>query len=285
MNATGSPTVRRRELGALLRALRIEKGLTAEQVADRLKVSTSKMSRLETGHRGANARDINDLCNLYEVDDEQRQRLLDLASRGKQRAWWQPLELPYSTYVGLEAEAISISDYALGTIPGLLQTPDYARAMLRSAVQNLRPEVVEQRVRGRMVRQQLLFSEYPPSFDAVVDESVLYRIAGSAAVMKSQLEQLLERSKLPSVTLRVLPYDAGEIPSANNKFIILKFALHGTPDIVFVECLTGDLYIEDPGAIGVYNTTFERLTHLAATPERSREIIAAKITDYGMQLY
>jgi transcriptional regulator with XRE-family HTH domain len=96
---------RARELGALLRALRTRKGWTAEQVAARLLVSPSKVSRLETGQRGARARDIRDLCDLYEVDGEQRQHLLELASEGKQRAWWQPLGLPYSTYLGLEAEA------------------------------------------------------------------------------------------------------------------------------------------------------------------------------------
>ena len=122
MPTTSSPIVRRRELGALLKALRTEKGWTAEQVAERLLVSPSKISRLENGHRGASARDIRDLCHLYGVDDDERQRLLELARQGKQRAWWQPLGLPYSTYVGLEEAATSISDYGLGILPGLLQT-------------------------------------------------------------------------------------------------------------------------------------------------------------------
>ena len=212
MHATGSPTVRRRELGALLRTLRMAKGWTAGQVADRLLVSTSKVSRLETGQRGASARDVNDLCDLYGIDDEQRQHLLQLASEGKQRAWWQPLGLPYSTYVGLEAEATSINDYGLGIIPGLLQTPDYARALIHSTFQSWPSEVVEQRVRGRMIRQQLLFSEHPPNFNAVVDEAVLHRIVGSKAIMRAQLKRLLERSELPNVTLRVLPYTPASLP-------------------------------------------------------------------------
>ena len=146
--ASGSPTVRRRELGALLRAHRTRKGWTAEQVAGRLEFSPSKVSRLETGQRGASARDIRDLCELYGVDGQERQHLMDLASEGKQRAWWQPLGLPYSTYVGLEAEAASISDYGLGIMPGLLQTPDYARSVVRAAVPKWVPDVVEQRVQG-----------------------------------------------------------------------------------------------------------------------------------------
>ena len=219
-----SPTVRRRELGALLKQLRTQRGWTAEQVGGWLRFSPSKIRRLETGHRGANARDINDLCDLYGVDDEQRRRLLELASEGKQRAWWQRFGLPYSTYVGLESEAVSISDFGLGFIPGLLQTADYARAIVSAAVPKWVPEIVEQRLQGRMARQQLLHTENAPLFEAVVDESVLHRVVGSRAVMQAQLERLLELAELPSVTLRVIPYDAGALPAGNNKFIILRFA-------------------------------------------------------------
>ena len=130
---------------------------------------------------------------------------MDLASEGKQRAWWQPLGLPYSTYVGLEAEAASISDYGLAMMPGLLQTPDYARAVVQAAVPRWVPEVVEQRVEGRMTRQQILFSADAPRFETVVDESVLHRIVG--------------------VTLRVIRHDADALPAGNNKFIIVRFTL------------------------------------------------------------
>ena len=127
MQTASSPIVRRRELGALLKALRTEKGWTAEQVAERLLVSPSKISRLENGHRGASARDIRDLCNLYDVEDDERQRLLELARQGKQRAWWQPLGLPYSTYVGLEEAATSISDYGLGSCQVCCRRPTTPR--------------------------------------------------------------------------------------------------------------------------------------------------------------
>jgi transcriptional regulator with XRE-family HTH domain len=281
--ATGSPIVRRRELGALLRALRIKKGWTAEQVAERLLVSPSKVSRLETGQRGARARDIRDLCDLYEVEGEQRQHLMELASEGKQRAWWQPLGLPYSTYLGLEAEATSISDYGLGIMPGLLQTPDYARAVVRAAVPRWVPDVVEQRVQGRLARQQLLFSAPGLHFEAVVDQSVLHRVVGSPAIMHAQLERLLQLSDLPGVTLRVIPYDAGALPAGNNKFIILGFAQPAVSDVVFIEGLTGDLYLDDPDDVEVYSTTFRTLVHLAASPGTTREIIAAMIDSYGAQ--
>jgi len=240
------------------------------------------MSRLETGHRGANARDVNALCDLYGVDDEQRRRLLELASEGKQRAWWQPLGLPYSTYVGLESEAVSISDFGLGFIPGLLQTADYARAIVRVVSPEMVPEVVEQRVQGRMARQQLLDRENAPQFEAVVDESVLHRAVGSGAVMRVQLERLLELSERPNVTLRVIPYEAGALPAGNNKFIILRFASAEVKDVVFIEGLTRELYLDDPDEVETYNTTFRTLVQLAASTDETRAIIAARIPSYSL---
>lgn len=271
----GSPTVRRRELGTLLKTLRTERGMTAEQVAGQLGVSTSKVSRLETGQRGARARDINELSDLYGIGQEERQRLLELARAGKERAWWQPLGLPYPTYVGLETEAAAIFDYGLGIIPGLLQAPAYARAVVAAADPTLPPEAVEQRVQGRMFRQQLLLDEAGPRFEAVVDESVLHRVVGGAEAMRAQLERLLELSTLPRVTLRVIPYEAGALPAGNNKFIILSFAQAAVRDVVFIEGLTGDLYLDDPADVEAYKTAYEALAQLAADPAATREIIAA----------
>ena len=281
--AGSNPTVRRRELGALLRSLRNERGWTVEEVAERLRVSSSKVSRLETGQRGANAGDIRTLCDLYEVADDQRQHFMDLAREGKQRAWWQPLGLPYPTYVGLEAEATSISDFGLGFMPGLLQTPAYARAVLRAAVPRWVPEVVEQRVQGRMTRQQILFSEQPPEFEAVVDEAVLHRVVGSPAVMRDQLEHVVELTDLQHVTLRVIPYDAGALPAGNNKFIILRLPLPEVSDVVFIEGLTGDLYLHEPRDVEGYTTTFRALARLAASPDNTQKIIAAMIAHYSAE--
>src|SRR5258708_35924770 len=177
MAGTQNPTARRRELGVLLRALRSERGWTVEYVAEQLLCSPSKVSRMETSHRGASARDIRDLCDLYGVGDEHRQLLMTLAREGKQRAWWQPLNLPYSTYVGLEAEAASIGDYGLNVMPGLLQTAQYARAVVQAVEPRWGPEVVEQRVNGRIARPNIPTSERPPQFRAVIDEAVLRRVA------------------------------------------------------------------------------------------------------------
>ncbi len=283
VQAPSSPTVRRRELGALLKALRTEKGWTAEQVAERLMVSPSKISRLETGQRGASARDVSDLCKLYGVDGDERQQLLQLAKETRQRTWWQRSGVPDLTYLGLEEAAASISDYGLGIMPGLLQTPDYARAILQAAVPKWVPEVVEQRVEGRIARQQILVRENPPHFEAVVDESVLHRVVGSPAIMRAQLERLLELSELPNVRLRVIPYGAGALPAGNNKFIILSFAAPTVADVVFVEGLTGDLYLDDPRDAETYNITFRALIQMAADLKSTREIITAMIPTYRLR--
>ena len=281
MPGTSSPTVRRRELGARLRALRTEKGWTVEQVAEQLLISPSKVSRLETGQRGASARDIRDLCDLYDLGDDERRRLTDLAAEGKQHAWWQPFSLPYSTYVGLEADATSIRDFGLGITPGLLQTPDYARAVLRATVPRRAPDTVEQLIEGRIARQQrILAAENPPQFQAILEESVLHRVVGGRVTMRAQLQRLLEASELPNVTVRVVPYEAGALPNANNKFIILSFAKLALPDVVFVEGLTGDLYIERKEDIDTYNAAFQSLEALAATPEDTRDIITSILRQY-----
>jgi hypothetical protein len=239
------------------------------------------LSRLETGDRGASQRDINDLCDLYEVDDQRRQRLLKFASKGKQRPWW-PLDLPYSDYVGLEQGAVAIRDYGLGVLPGLLQTEDYARAVVQAAVPRWEQEVVEQRVQARMTRQQLLFSDNAPRFEAVVEEWVLHQVVGNPAVMQAQLERLLELSELPNVTLRVVPDGAGASPAPNSKFIIVKFELPDIADpgfdivfdIVFIEGLIGDQYLKKPEETVIYNQVFDALVEQAAEPKETYRIIS-----------
>lgn len=278
MSDAGSPTVPRRELGTLLRALRAQREWTVDYVAGRLLISASKVSRLETGQRGASPRDVRDLCDLYEVDEDLRQHLMTLAKEGKQRAWWQPFALPYSTYVDLESDATSIRDFGLGLMPGLLQTRDYARAVLQATVPYRRPDVIEQLVEGRMVRQQRVLSgRNPPDFRAILEISVLHRLVGGRSVMQAQLQRLVEASEMSHVTLRVLPYEAGALPVANNKFIILSPASPELSDIVFVEGLTGDLYLEHKVDVDTYRVAFLALEGLAATPEATRAIITSMI--------
>lgn len=268
-----SPTVRRRELGTRLRALRTEADLTVEQVAEQLLCSPSKISRLETGHRGASARDIRDLCDLYQVDPTQRDYLAALAREGSRKAWWQPYDLPYATYVGLEAEAVAISDFEPGVFPGLLQTPAYARILHERAMPRLRTEIIEQRVDERRIRQEILTRDNPPRLDTVVDESVLHRNVGGPQVMSDQLGKVIEASSNLGVTIRILPFSIGAHPALDSTFVVLEFA-PPVPGVVYAEGLVGHIYRERPEDFRRYMDIFEYLSEVALSPERSLALIA-----------
>lgn len=278
MAEVGSPAVRRRELGALLRTLRTEKGLTVEQVAEQLLCSPSKVSRMETGHGIATLRDIRDLSNLYGVADEaQRDRMMRLAVEGKQQGWWEAYDLPYSKYVGLEAEAVSIHGYQSSVVPGLLQTADYARALHEAAAPKLSPDIIDQRVEVRLIRQQLLVRENQPIFKEVIDEAALHRIVGGHAVMCRQLERLIEACRLPGVTIRVVPFTVGAHPALESNFKILELT-PPSPDVVYVEGLLGSFYLERPEELESFNRVFDQLQTMALSPNETVELIA-KIRD------
>jgi transcriptional regulator with XRE-family HTH domain len=270
-----SPTVRRRELGALLRALRNEKGLTVEQAAQSLLCSASKVSRMETGHGIATARDIRDLCDLYGVTDEaERDRLTSLARQGKQTGWWQGYDLDYfATYVGLEAEAVGIKSYQSAIVPGLLQTPEYARAMHRAGVPKIDPERIDQLIEVRLIRQRLLVQNVPLRLETVLDEAVLHRMVGDSAVMSGQLDRLIEMSSRPNVTVQIIPYSVGAHPAMDSTFNILEFT-GSVPSVVYVEGLVGWIYLERPQDIDRYQQVFEHLRTVASSPQESIELVA-----------
>ncbi len=273
MPGSASPTFRRRELGALIKALRTERGWTVEQVAEQLEFSASKVSRLETGHRGASARDIRDLCDLFGVDDQRRQQLVDLAAAGKQQAWWQSRNIRHSYYVGLEAAATVISDFGLGVVPGLLQTADYGRAVLRSTRPALDENLIDELLASRLRRQRILTSDDSPRFETVIDEGVMHRVAGSSRIMRAQLYRLIELSESPKFDIRLLPYTSGLMPSSINKFILLTFAEATVPEIVFIEHLAGDLYLDRPEEVAAYDATFSLMRETAEPPARTRDIM------------
>jgi transcriptional regulator with XRE-family HTH domain len=271
-----SPTLRRRELGALLRARRQELGLTVEQVAERLEFSPSKVSRLETGQRGATARDVRDFCDLYGVTDtEERNRLVNLAREGKQQGWWQSYDLDFSTYVGLEAAAVSTKYFLSVVIPGLFQTADYARAMLEAWSPEVSPERIDELVKVRLMRQELLRREQPKplAISAIVDEAALHRVVGGASIMRSQLQRLTELAQLPHVTIRIIPYKVGAHIAMESTFRILEFE-DPVHDVVFVEGLVGRIYLERAQDVARYRDVFERLAEIALSPQESIERIA-----------
>jgi transcriptional regulator with XRE-family HTH domain len=271
--SSGSPTLRRRELGTLLRALRNARGLTVEQVAGELLCSPSKVSRMETGQRGATARDIRDLCELYEVTDPAaRDRLATLAREGKQQGWWQSFDLPYRNYVELEQEATSIRIFHSASVPGLFQTSDYTRALHRIAAPPLEDTAIEERVTERLTRQQLLARETPPKVEVILDEAVLHRPIGSPAIMREQLGYMIRAASQPNVSIRVVPYAAGAHPALDSNFILLEFD-GPAPTIIYVEGLVGHIYMESAQDVARYQLALRLLRDLALSPQDSATFI------------
>lgn len=275
-----SPTVRRRELGAILRALRLEKGLTVEQVAERLLCSPSKVSRMETGHGVATLRDIRDLCQLYDVTDEAaRDRMTRLAREAKQHGWWQQYDLPYSTYVGLEEEATFIKIFDSAVVPGLLQTSEYAWALHEASIPKHDADTITRWVQARATRQQILTRPEPPSLHAILDEAVLHRVIGNHGIMRAQLGRVADATALPNVTIQIVPYESGAHPALDSIFTILEF-LRPTPDVVYVEGLVGYLYIDQPRDVRRYNEVFERMRTMALNPQKSLVLLREAIAEH-----
>lgn len=265
-----SPVVSRRELGALLRDLRVAADLTVEQVADRLLVSPSKISRLETGQRGASLRDIRDLCELYEVDDQaQRDHLAALAREGRRSAWWQQYSLPYANYVGLEAEATLIRDFEPGVFPGLLQIPDYVRAIHESGIPKVGSDLLDERIEERRRRQEILGrGEQAPRLQAVIDEAVLHRVIGGPEVMGAQIDHVVEACESPNITVQVIPFTVGAHPALDSTFTLLEFE-DPVPGIVYVEGLVGWLYLDRPQDVQRYAQVFDRLCAISLSEQKS----------------
>jgi len=275
-----SPTVRRRELGALLRRLRTEKGLTVEQAADRLLFSMSKLSRMETGHGLATPRDVRDLCDLYGVTDgAQRDHMMNLAAEAKRQAWWQSYDLGYATYVGLEAEAVSISAFQSSVVHGLLHTADYARAGHKGAMPLLSPDQIELQIEAKLTRKRILTRENPPRFGVVLDEAALHRVIGGRQVMAAQLAKILDMAALPNVTVQVLPYEVGAHPAVESNFTILQLPVP-TPGVVFVEGLIGSTYLERDDDLIRYQMIFRKLESIALSPQGSLDVISRFLYEY-----
>lgn len=266
-----SPTVRRRRLGIELRRLREAVGLTIDQVAKELECSESKVSRIETAHVRATARDVRDLLEIYGIDGEQRDELIQLARQAREKGWWHEAysDLPVRALVGLEDAATSIRTYLDQLVPGLLQTEDYARAVIHAIRPDLTREETERRVELRMARQRLLDRTDSPTLWAVLDEAVVRRPVGGAKVMRSQLERLIEASTLPRVTLQLLPFSAGEHIGMDGSFTIVGFRDPADPDVVYLEHTLSDLYLEDSEAVRQYALLFDHLRADALSPDDS----------------
>jgi transcriptional regulator with XRE-family HTH domain len=278
-----SPTVRGRRLAAELRRLRDTAGLTIEEVAQRLEISASKVSRMETGRRSIHPRDVRDLLDVYEVTGEQREIMLTLARQSRQKGWWHTYgeAIPewFEVYVGLESEATSLRTYQTQLVPGLLQTEAYQRAFLRTDPQGTEDQKTDRKVALRMARQERLTNDDPPKLWAVLDEAVIHRVVGDTMIMRQQLEHLIQTAALPHVLLQVLPFAAGAHSAMDGAFMLLGFPEPIDPDVVYLEGQTGGLYLEKPHEIERYTMSFDHLCATALGPEQSVALIQQVIQE------
>jgi len=272
------PTALRILLGSQLRRLREEKGLTREEAGRRIRGSESKISRMELGRVSFKPRDVADLLTLYGVEDEaQRSAVLELAEKANEPGWWHRFNdlLPswFQAYVGLEEAASRIRTYEVQFIPGLLQTKEYARAVITAGAAGITPEEIERRVELRLQRQQVLDRPNGPFFWAVIDEAALRRPIGGTDVMRAQLGHLIDLMRQPNITNQVMPFSFGGHSAEGGAFSILRFADPDMPDIVFVEQLASALYLDKREDVDRYSEVMERLCAVSTTPDETVKLL------------
>jgi len=268
-----SPTVRRRRIAAELKRLREERNLTLDNAAKELGVARSTMSRIENAQVSVRPGDVRTLLELYGVAPDDVAALVQVARDARQRGWWQNYAdvLPswFEVYVGLEQAASEISTFEASLVPGLLQTPDYARAVIEAELPDATAAEVDRRTELRMKRQRY---ESRPDLWVVLDEAVIRRIVGGAPTMRAQLERLVEAAESPGQTLQIIPFGAGAHASMVSSFSILTFPDLADPPVVYLESRAGGLYVEGSGA-HTYVRMFRTLQADALAPKASVDLI------------
>ncbi|WP_245714769.1 helix-turn-helix domain-containing protein [Micromonospora inyonensis] len=282
MSSRQSPTVRRRRLALTLRQLRERAGITSAEAARRVDHDASWLSRIETAEVRPHPNDVRALLTLYGVAGDQAEAVIAVARQAKQRGWWQRYSdvLPdwFAAYVGMESEASVIRTYECQMVPGLLQTEDYARAAFRGAPVPMRDDEVERQVALRLARQAILTSDDPPLLRVVIDEGAARRMVGGPEVLHRQLLHLIEQSTRSYVQIQLLPYSAGV--GFDGSFVILDFPPLPEPypdaaedRTVYVDTLTGALYLERPSEVAAYAAAHEQLQALALAPGPTRDTL------------
>jgi transcriptional regulator with XRE-family HTH domain len=279
-DGAGGPIVLRILLGTQLRRLREAKGITAQQAANAIRGSESKISRIELGRNAVREVDIGDLLTLYGVaGSAEREQLLSLAGQANQPGWWHRYQdiLPtwFQAYIGLEESAESIRSYEAQFIPGLLQTEDYASTVL--ALGDFSPEEAERLVYLRKERQRR-FDAGGVRLWAIIDEVALRRLVGSVSLMRAQLQYLSDLCERPGFTLQITPFPAGSY-TAPGSFSILHFAAADLPDVVYLEQLTSAMYLDKRSDVDRYTETLDKLGAKSATPSESRKILRAWVEE------
>jgi hypothetical protein len=278
------PTVLRILLGNQLRKLREARGVSRDEAGWEIRASGSKISRMELGRVGFKERDVADLLTLYQVTDEnERAALLSLARQANNPGWWHRYGdvLPhwFQSYLGLEAAAALIRTYEVQYVPGLLQTREYARAVVLLAHDRAPVEEIERRVDLRMDRQKVLRRPNAPHLWVVVDEAALRRPIGGVEVLRGQLQYLIEASSLPNVTIQVMPFRAGGHAGAGGAFTLLRFPEQDLPDVVYMEQLTSALYLDKRDDVDYYAAAMERLCVQAEPPSATPDFLRSLLRD------
>jgi transcriptional regulator with XRE-family HTH domain len=276
----GGPLVQRIALGAALRRLREASNLTTAEAGEAIRATHSKISRLERGRTAARQRDVADLLSLYGVTDaEERDKLLELTREASVPGWWRRYSdvMPrwLELYVGLEKAASVIRTYEVQFINGLMQTRDYARAVISISHAHEAAEEVDRRVGLRMERQRLLTQPGAPELWAVLDEAALHRPPGGREMMRAQLRHLLELTDLPNVTVQIVPFRAGPHAATGGPFTILRFPEPDVPDVVYLEQLNSALYLDQLDEVTDYVTVMDQLCVQAATGAASKDMLSA----------
>ncbi|GAA2676505.1 helix-turn-helix transcriptional regulator [Streptomyces lunalinharesii] len=275
---SGGSVVRRILLGSQLRRLRESRGITREAAGYSIRASESKISRMELGRVSFKARDVADLLTLYGVSDEQeREALLSLAKEANVAGWWHSYSdvLPgwFQTYVGLEGAASLLRVYEVQFVHGLLQTEEYAHAVVSRGMPDASAADIQRRVALRQERQKLLISERAPQLHCVLDEAALRRPYGGRAVMRGQLKHLIDISERPNVRLQVMPFNFGGHAGESGAFTMLRFPESDLSDVVYLEQLTSALYVDKPEEVALYERAMERLQEDSPNPSATRDLL------------
>jgi len=278
MAASPSPTVRRKRLGIELRRLREQASLTCEEVGQRLDCSGTRISRIETGRISARPGDVRELLEIYGVTSTEADSLVQLAREARQKGWWhtygRALPTWFEAYVGLEAAAVRFRDFQSMVMPGLLQTEDYARAVLRAAPNPGSAENIDRQVALRMERQATLGQASPPDLWVVLSENIIRVHVGGPAVMRAQLRRLIDVAERSNVTLQVLPFTTAAHVHPISPFTILEFPDAADPTVIYLEHLTGSLFLETEDEVSRYTVVFDHLRAEALGTAPSIDLIA-----------
>jgi transcriptional regulator with XRE-family HTH domain len=268
-----SPTVRGRRLARELRELRERAQLRPDDVAQRLGWSRQKVMRIERALTKASGNDLSAIMDLYGVISPERDALLQLAKDAWKRGWWTAYrDIFTGTYLSLEDEASQIREWQPQVVPGLLQTPDYAREVVMAFTSDTAD--IERRVAARMTRRSILSRPSAPDLHVILDEAILHRRMGGAETMRGQFDSLLADARRPHVNLQVLPFARGRHPGLNGDFVVLTFEVGVDPDIAYLETPGGDIYLESEEDVSRRRMVFDELSEMALSPDESRARIA-----------